>query len=123
MDSFSLFFHVTMENNRKFKELLVLGLEVGSLQNKKHVKPLHPHVNLKNRVISFGNGLNKWFHNYSMIKTVCNTEFTEINLSHRPHFLLTHFIYELSGHWIHISLILMRYEVPRSSLSVLREDP
>ena len=86
MDSFVLLYPVTMKKNRKFKELLVLGLEVGSLQNKKHVKPLHPHVNLKNRVISFGNGLNKWFHNYSMIKTVCNTEFTEINLSHRPHF-------------------------------------
>ena len=35
MDSFVLLFLVAMENNRKFKENLVLGLEVGSLQNKK----------------------------------------------------------------------------------------
>ncbi len=37
MDSFALLFPVTIENKRKFKELLVVGLEVGSLYNEKRV--------------------------------------------------------------------------------------
>ncbi len=37
MDYFVLLFPVTRENNRKYKELLVLGFEVGSLKNKKRV--------------------------------------------------------------------------------------